>query len=81
MACQQSESLRSTGYQRMNIVKNIAQEVIASAELGVAVIKIFTRNLELQMQIEALEIRALLPHLLNDFLGYFEGTAFADNPK
>lgn len=33
------------------------------------------------MQSEAIEIRALTPDLLPDFLGYFEGAAFADNPK
>jgi ribosomal protein S18 acetylase RimI-like enzyme len=30
---------------------------------------------------QAVEIRALTPDLLTDFLRYFEGTAFADNPK
>jgi len=33
------------------------------------------------MQAEAIEIRALTAELLPDFLGYFEGSAFADNPK
>jgi GNAT superfamily N-acetyltransferase len=33
------------------------------------------------MQSEALKIRVLSPDLLNDFLEYFEGTAFVDNPK
>jgi ribosomal protein S18 acetylase RimI-like enzyme len=35
----------------------------------------------LQMQSEAIEVRALTPDLLPDFLAYFEGAAFADNPK
>ena len=33
------------------------------------------------MQSDAIEIRTLTPELLPDFLGYFEGAAFADNPK
>lgn len=33
------------------------------------------------MQFDAVEIRALTADLLPDFLGYFEGEAFADNPK
>jgi ribosomal protein S18 acetylase RimI-like enzyme len=35
----------------------------------------------IQMQAEAIDIRALMPDLLPDFLGYFEGAAFSDNPK
>ncbi len=31
--------------------------------------------------VENLTIRTLSPHLLNDFLGFFEGEAFADNPQ
>jgi GNAT superfamily N-acetyltransferase len=33
------------------------------------------------MPFETTEIRALTADLLPDFLGYFEGAAFADNPK
>ena len=33
------------------------------------------------MTAEAIEIRPLAPELLQDFLGYFEGVAFVDNPK
>ena len=33
------------------------------------------------MQSEAVDVRGLTPALLPDFLEYFEGAAFADNPK
>jgi hypothetical protein len=33
------------------------------------------------MPSDALEIRAIGPGLLRDFLGFVEGAAFADNPK
>jgi GNAT superfamily N-acetyltransferase len=33
------------------------------------------------MNTPALEIRALAPELLNDFMAFFEGEAFADNPE
>lgn len=33
------------------------------------------------MSLNSVEIRTLTPDLLNDFLDYFEGAAFADNPK
>lgn len=32
-------------------------------------------------EVEPIEVRALTPELLADFLGFFDGDAFADNPR